>query len=194
MSLARGIALLAVISILDGPNAFAESESYEQIRVDAGMTGSTVGVSGRNGAGIVMEIKAMVTDQLAIGGRVADGALRRRRAADRRRRGYRRTTGHSRRRSSSAEDGSAHHNERRECCSAAGYIARLISARSTCRSHGLSRANASPCCATCVALTCHPLSRPTGAGRAARTMSPTSRQLRSRPGVSFDSVRSASTT
>src|SRR5665647_2306094 len=70
MSLARCLAALAVVALLDSANAFAESETYEQIRIDAGITGSTVGVSGRNGAGVVTEIKAMVTVQLAIGGRV----------------------------------------------------------------------------------------------------------------------------
>lgn len=50
--------------------AHADSSKYEQIRVDGGLTGSWVGVHGRNGSGMVVEIKAMVTDLLAIGGRV----------------------------------------------------------------------------------------------------------------------------
>lgn len=50
--------------------AHADSEKYEQIRVDGGLTGSWVGVHDRNGSGMVVEIKAMVTDMLAIGGRV----------------------------------------------------------------------------------------------------------------------------
>src|SRR4051794_13384269 len=50
--------------------ASADSSKYEQVRVDAGLTGSWVGVHDRNGSGMVVEIKAMVTDMLAIGGRV----------------------------------------------------------------------------------------------------------------------------
>ena len=53
-----------------GGPAFAESEHYEQIRVDAGMTGSSVGVSDRNGVGFVAEIKVNVHDNVAVGGRV----------------------------------------------------------------------------------------------------------------------------
>jgi hypothetical protein len=41
-----------------------------EIRVDAGMTGSVVGASGRNGGGLVGEIKAYANDSLAIGGRL----------------------------------------------------------------------------------------------------------------------------
>ncbi len=41
-----------------------------QIRVDAGITGSVVGASGRNGGGVVGEVKAYAHDALAIGGRV----------------------------------------------------------------------------------------------------------------------------
>ena len=50
--------------------ASAESETYEPIRVDAGITASRTAISDRNGGGIVVEIKAMAHDQLAIGGRV----------------------------------------------------------------------------------------------------------------------------
>ena len=53
-----------------GNPAFAESEHYEQIRVDAGMTGSSVGVSDRNAVGFVAEIKVNVHDTVAVGGRV----------------------------------------------------------------------------------------------------------------------------
>lgn len=54
---------------LGGP-ASAESEHYEQIRVDAGMTGSSVSVSDRNGVGFVTEIKVNAHDNIAVGGRV----------------------------------------------------------------------------------------------------------------------------
>jgi hypothetical protein len=68
----RPVALLALslASALASGDAFAEAESYEQIRVDAGMSGAFVSVSDRNGAGMVAEIKVMVHDHVAIGGRV----------------------------------------------------------------------------------------------------------------------------
>jgi hypothetical protein len=61
--------LVVLVLLLGGP-AFAESEHYEQIRVDAGMTGSSVGVSDRNAVGFVSEIKVNVHDNIAVGGRV----------------------------------------------------------------------------------------------------------------------------
>lgn len=64
----RALALAMVLC--SGSAAFAESEHYEQIRADGGLTASSVGVSDRNGAGMVVEIKGMVHDNLAIGGRV----------------------------------------------------------------------------------------------------------------------------
>ncbi|HWU89411.1 MAG TPA: hypothetical protein VN253_19255 [Kofleriaceae bacterium] len=64
------VAVLALSSIIESRDALAEAEHYEQIRVDGGMTGSFVSVSDRNGAGMVAEIKVMVHDHLAIGGRV----------------------------------------------------------------------------------------------------------------------------
>lgn len=48
----------------------AEAEHYENVRVDAGITGSTVRISDRNGSGMAVEIKGMAHDNLAIGGRV----------------------------------------------------------------------------------------------------------------------------
>lgn len=63
----RGV---VVVVLLAGGPAFAESEHYEQIRVDAGMTGSSVGVSDRNAVGFVAEIKVNAHDNIAIGGRV----------------------------------------------------------------------------------------------------------------------------
>jgi hypothetical protein len=51
--------------------ALASGVAYaDDIRVDGGFTGSSVGVSGRDGVGMVTEIKGMVNDNLAIGGRV----------------------------------------------------------------------------------------------------------------------------
>lgn len=67
MRAARWLALLGVLAARD---ASAESEHYEQIRVDAGITGSSVAVSERSGAGMVAEIKVMVHDNVAVGGRV----------------------------------------------------------------------------------------------------------------------------
>jgi outer membrane protein X len=66
----RWLPLLVVAPLGVGGPAFADAEHYEQIRVDGGMTGSTVAVSDRNGVGFVAEVKAMATDNIAIGGRV----------------------------------------------------------------------------------------------------------------------------
>ena len=63
-------ATACVIALAFPLAARADSSRYEQIRVDGGLTGSWVGVHDRNGSGMVVEIKSMITDQLAIGGRV----------------------------------------------------------------------------------------------------------------------------
>jgi len=65
----RARCLVLFVLVLGEP-AFAESEHYEQIRVDMGMTGSSVAVSDRNGVGFVAEIKVNAHDNIAIGGRV----------------------------------------------------------------------------------------------------------------------------
>lgn len=70
MRRARWLVALAVLSLGGRRDARGDSARYEQIRVDGGLTGSSVGVSDRNGAGMVVEIKAMVDDHLAVGGRV----------------------------------------------------------------------------------------------------------------------------
>lgn len=62
--------LVLAIAICSSAAAVADSEHYEQIRVDGGLTGSSVGITDRNGFGMVVEIKGMVRDYLAIGGRV----------------------------------------------------------------------------------------------------------------------------
>lgn len=51
-------------------DARAEPDGDPQVRVDVGMTGSTVAVSDRNGAGFVAEIKVDAHAHVAIGGRV----------------------------------------------------------------------------------------------------------------------------
>jgi hypothetical protein len=53
----------------------AESASYEQLLGHVGAAASRSAVSGRNGGSFAMEIKAMVHDHLAIGGRVELGML-----------------------------------------------------------------------------------------------------------------------
>lgn len=68
--MSRAICLASLLSIVESRAAFAESENYEQIRVDGGITGSSVSVSERSGTGMVAEIKMMVHDNLAVGGRV----------------------------------------------------------------------------------------------------------------------------
>lgn len=66
----RALQTLALAGVLAAPAAYADSSQHEQIRVDAGLTGAWVGVSDRNGSGLVVEIKSMLNDQLALGGRV----------------------------------------------------------------------------------------------------------------------------
>lgn len=67
----RAAALTAcALAVVVPRGARAEAPSYEQVRVDAGVTGSSVAVRDRAGAGMVVEIKAMVRDDLAVGGRV----------------------------------------------------------------------------------------------------------------------------
>jgi hypothetical protein len=51
-------------------DAAAEAEHYEHIRVDVGVTGTTVAVSDRNTSGFVAEIKVNAHDNIAVGGRV----------------------------------------------------------------------------------------------------------------------------
>jgi outer membrane protein X len=70
----RGVASVALVLGVGG-TAFADAEHYEQVRVDAGITGSSVAVADRNGTGLVVEIKEMVHDHLAIGGRVEVGVM-----------------------------------------------------------------------------------------------------------------------
>jgi hypothetical protein len=62
--------LLALTVVLSVGEAHAESEHYEQIRVDAGFTVSRVAIEGRSGGGLLAEVKAMVHDNIAVGGRV----------------------------------------------------------------------------------------------------------------------------
>ena len=67
--------LLAALGVAIGGEARADAQHYEQIRVDVGMTGSSVSVSDRNGVGFVTEIKANLHDNVAIGGRVEFGVM-----------------------------------------------------------------------------------------------------------------------
>lgn len=64
-----GVAFV-LASVLADADAVADSSRYEQIRVDAGITGSSVSVGDRSGTGMVVEIKNQLTDTVAIGGRV----------------------------------------------------------------------------------------------------------------------------
>ncbi len=47
----------------------------EPVRVDAGLTGSSVAVDDRSGAGMMVEIKGLVNDHVAVGGRVEFGVM-----------------------------------------------------------------------------------------------------------------------
>lgn len=62
-----GVLAILVASTAD---AHADAEHYENIRFDAGITGSTVRIDNRNGSGVAVEIKGMAHDNIAIGGRV----------------------------------------------------------------------------------------------------------------------------
>jgi hypothetical protein len=61
---------IAFIVLLASGDAIAESEHYEQVRVDCGITASRVAIEGRSGGGLLAEIKAMLHDNVAVGGRV----------------------------------------------------------------------------------------------------------------------------
>jgi hypothetical protein len=66
----RRVGWLVLLLLAAGQDGFAEELHTEQIRVDVGMTGSTVAISDRNGVGFLAEIKANALDNLALGGRV----------------------------------------------------------------------------------------------------------------------------
>lgn len=67
----RAIALIAVLVSLVGTRAaHAESEHFEQIRADGGLGMSKAALEDRGGISLIAEVKAMVHDDLAIGGRV----------------------------------------------------------------------------------------------------------------------------
>src|SRR5688500_919519 len=62
--------VIVIVLLALGGDAWAEAEHFEQLRFDAGMTGSTVGVTDRNAAGFVAEIKVNAHDNVAVGARV----------------------------------------------------------------------------------------------------------------------------
>ena len=62
-------AVLALL-LVHTADAFADGEHDDPIRIVAGLTGSSVAVSDRDGAGMVVEIMTMVRDNIAVGGRV----------------------------------------------------------------------------------------------------------------------------
>jgi hypothetical protein len=59
-----------VVLVAASAPAFADSEHYEDVRVDVGLSGSSVSIAERNGAGMSVEIKGMANDNLSFGGRV----------------------------------------------------------------------------------------------------------------------------
>lgn len=69
MSRAAVLLALSIVAV-ESADAFAED-----IRVDVGITGASAGVDERNGTGMVTEIKALVGDNLAVGGRVEIGVM-----------------------------------------------------------------------------------------------------------------------
>ena len=66
----RAILLAALLSLAGARAAHAESEHFEQIRADGGLGVSKAALDDRGGISLIAEVKAMVTDDLAIGGRV----------------------------------------------------------------------------------------------------------------------------
>ncbi len=64
--MARTATLAVVLSLAAHTDAIADPA----IRIDAGLTTARVGASGRNGAGMVAEIKAYANDRISIGGRL----------------------------------------------------------------------------------------------------------------------------
>ena len=62
--------IIMLVVVAGSTDALAQSEHYEDIRVDGGVIGSSVSVSDRSGAGMAVEIKGMAHDNIAIGGRV----------------------------------------------------------------------------------------------------------------------------
>jgi hypothetical protein len=67
----RAIAFATVLVSLVGTRAaHAESEHFEQIRADGGLGMSKAALDDRGGISLIAEVKAMVHDDLAIGGRV----------------------------------------------------------------------------------------------------------------------------
>lgn len=65
----RAIWIVLVI-VGHGAPAHADAEHYENVRFDAGVTGASVSIRERSGTGMAVEIKNLVHDNLAVGGRV----------------------------------------------------------------------------------------------------------------------------
>jgi hypothetical protein len=66
----RGFLLVALVSLVGARAAHAESEHFEQIRADGGLGVSKAHLDDRGGISLIAEVKAMVHDDLSIGGRV----------------------------------------------------------------------------------------------------------------------------
>ena len=66
----RTFLLAALVTLAGARAAHAESEHFEQIRADGGLGVSKAHLEDRGGISLVAEVKAMVHDDLAIGGRV----------------------------------------------------------------------------------------------------------------------------
>ena len=64
-----------VIGVVASRAAFADPVHYENTAVDAGVTFVRSAISSRYGDGLAVEIRGLVNDNLAIGGRVEIGAM-----------------------------------------------------------------------------------------------------------------------
>lgn len=66
----RTLLVVALVSLAGARAARAESEHFEQIRADGGLGASKAALDDRGGISLIAEVKAMVHDDLAVGGRV----------------------------------------------------------------------------------------------------------------------------
>src|SRR4051794_16659420 len=62
--------IAALGSLVAASTAHADSEHFEQVRVDGGLGVSKTAIDDRGGISLIAEVKAMVHDDVAIGGRV----------------------------------------------------------------------------------------------------------------------------
>ncbi len=65
----------ALLMLVAGQQAVGAEQHDDHLRVDCGMTGSTVAISDRNGVGFIVEIKVNTHENIALGGRVETAVM-----------------------------------------------------------------------------------------------------------------------